>query len=35
MVFELLPKTCNFTICSIFSNSGMFVGQMEPNDDVL
>jgi hypothetical protein len=21
-VFELLPKTCNFTICSIFSNSG-------------
>ena len=20
--FELLPKTCNFTICSIFSNSG-------------
>ena len=20
-VFELLPKTCNFTICSIFSNS--------------
>jgi hypothetical protein len=21
MVFELLPKTCNFTICSIFSNS--------------
>ena len=19
---ELLPKTCNFTICSIFSNSG-------------
>jgi hypothetical protein len=22
MVFELLPKTCNFTICSIFSNSG-------------
>ena len=24
-VFELLPKTCNFTICSIFSNSG-YVG---------
>jgi hypothetical protein len=22
MVFELLPKTCNFNICSIFSNSG-------------
>jgi hypothetical protein len=22
MVFELLPKTCNFTICSIYSNSG-------------
>ena len=21
-IFELLPKTCNFTICSIFSNSG-------------
>ena len=21
-VFELLPKICNFTICSIFSNSG-------------
>jgi hypothetical protein len=21
-VFELLPKTCNFTICSIFSNNG-------------
>ena len=21
-VFELLPKTCDFTICSIFSNSG-------------
>ena len=21
-VFEILPKTCNFTICSIFSNSG-------------
>jgi hypothetical protein len=21
-VFELLPKTCNFTVCSIFSNSG-------------
>ena len=21
-VFELLPKTCNFTICSMFSNSG-------------
>ena len=21
-VFELLPKTCNFTICSILSNSG-------------
>ena len=21
-VFELLPKTCNFTICSIFCNSG-------------
>ena len=21
-VFELLPKTCNFTICSIISNSG-------------
>ena len=21
-VFELLPKTCNFTICSIFINSG-------------
>ena len=21
-VIELLPKTCNFTICSIFSNSG-------------
>ena len=21
-VFQLLPKTCNFTICSIFSNSG-------------
>jgi hypothetical protein len=21
-VFELLPKTCNFAICSIFSNSG-------------
>ena len=21
-VFELLPKTCNFTLCSIFSNSG-------------
>jgi hypothetical protein len=21
LVFELLPKTCNFTICSIFSNS--------------
>jgi hypothetical protein len=21
-VFELLPKTCNFTICTIFSNSG-------------
>ena len=21
-LFELLPKTCNFTICSIFSNSG-------------
>jgi hypothetical protein len=21
-VLELLPKTCNFTICSIFSNSG-------------
>ena len=21
-VFELLPKTCNFIICSIFSNSG-------------
>ena len=21
-VFELLPKTCNFTICSIFSHSG-------------
>ena len=21
-VFELLPKTCNFTICSIFNNSG-------------
>ena len=20
-IFELLPKTCNFTICSIFSNS--------------
>ena len=20
--FELLPKTCNITICSIFSNSG-------------
>jgi hypothetical protein len=20
MVFELLPKTCNFTVCSIFSN---------------
>jgi hypothetical protein len=20
--FELLPKICNFTICSIFSNSG-------------
>ena len=22
MVFELLHKTCNFTICSIFSKSG-------------
>jgi hypothetical protein len=21
-VFELLPKTCNVTVCSIFSNSG-------------
>jgi hypothetical protein len=21
-VFELFPKTCDFTICSIFSNSG-------------
>ena len=21
-VFELLPKTCDLTICSIFSNSG-------------
>ena len=21
-VFELLPKTCNFTICSIFNNNG-------------
>jgi hypothetical protein len=29
-VFELLPKTCNFTICSIFSNSG-HVGWCTPS----
>ena len=34
MVFELLPKTCNFTICSIFSNSG-HVGWCTASSDTI
>jgi hypothetical protein len=33
-VFELLPKTCNFTICSIFSNSG-YVGWCTASPDTI
>ncbi len=33
-VFELLPKTCNFTICSIFSNSG-YVGWCTTSPDTI
>jgi hypothetical protein len=33
-VFELLPKTCNFTICSIFSNSG-HVGWCTASSDTI
>ena len=33
-VFELLPKTCNFTICSIFSNSG-HVGWCTASPDII
>jgi hypothetical protein len=34
-VFELLPKTCNFTICSIFSNSGHVGWCTESPDTIL
>ena len=34
-VFELLPKTCNFTICSIFSNSGHVGWCMTSPDTIL
>jgi hypothetical protein len=34
-VFELLPKTCNFTICSIFSNSGHVGWCMASPDTIL
>jgi hypothetical protein len=34
-VFELLPKTCNFTICSIFSNSGLFLISPSPKKNYL
>jgi hypothetical protein len=34
-VFELLPKTCNFTICSIFSNSSHVGWCMASPDTVL
>jgi hypothetical protein len=33
-VFELLPKTCNFTICSIFCNSG-YVGWCTASPDTI
>jgi hypothetical protein len=33
-VFELLSKTCNFTICSIFSNSG-HVGWCTASSDTI
>jgi hypothetical protein len=33
-VFELLPKTCNFTICSIFSNSS-HVGWCTASSDTI
>ena len=35
MVFELLPKTCNFTICSIFSNNGHVGCCTESPDTIL
>ena len=34
-VFELLPKTCNLTICSIFSNSGHVGWCTESPDTIL
>ena len=34
-VFELLPKTCNFTICSIFRNSGHICWCMASADTIL
>jgi hypothetical protein len=33
-VFELLPKTCNFPICSIFGNSS-HVGWCTPSPDTI
>ena len=34
-VFELLPKTCNFTYVLFLVTAVMFVGRMEPNEEVL
>ena len=34
-LFELLPKSCNFTICSIFSNSGHVVWCTASPDTIL
>ena len=34
IAWELLPKTCNFTICSIFSNSG-HVGWCTASPDII
>jgi hypothetical protein len=33
MVFELLPKTFNFTNVLFLVTAAMFVGRMEPNED--
>jgi hypothetical protein len=34
-VFELLPKTCNFTLCSIFSNSSHLEWRAGLSDTIL
>jgi hypothetical protein len=35
MVFDLLPKMCNFTNVLFLVTAAMFVGRMEPNVEVL